>query len=97
MEPTLISDEEIEDMRHMIETIPPAALHVFKHAAKPFAALGMERLMHARSLNVANRRALLKQYRKRAMQLHPDRCDHCLAVEAMQILNACYDKCMLRQ
>ena len=92
-EPPLISDDEIAQIRVMIETIPKAALHCFKHAsANPFAVLGMERLRHARSLNTANRRALLKSYRKLAMELHPDRCAHALAVEAMQLLNACYDK-----
>ena len=71
-----------------------AALAVFRNASRPFAALGIERLGRSRSLNNANKRDLLKRYRKLALELHPDRCHHALAVEAMQVLNACYDKAL---
>ena len=40
----------------------------------------VERLAGARTLNAVNQRALLKKYRKLALELHPDRCDHALAV-----------------
>ena len=58
----------------------------------PFSALGVERLADARILNNVNRRTLLKKYRKLALELHPDRCDHELAVDAMQLLNTAYEK-----
>ena len=79
----------------VLPELPPAALQVLKHApTSPFSALGVERLAEARSLNAVNRKYLLKKYRKLALELHPDRCDHCMAVDAMQALNAAFDKVM---
>ena len=52
----------------------------------------IERLQAARTLNTVNKRTLLKNYRKLALQLHPDKCDHAMANDAMQALNVAYDK-----
>ena len=76
--------------------VPPSALHIFNNSRRPFTALGLERLSHARSLNSVNKRELLKRYRKLALELHPDRCAHGLALEAMQVLNACYEQVLAR-
>ena len=90
-----LSDAQLDELQRDIEQLPPAALQVLKHApTSPFSALGVERLAEARSLNAVNRKYLLKKYRKLALELHPDRCDHCMAVDAMQALNAAFDKVM---
>ena len=65
------------------------------HATRsPFSAIGIPRLAEARLLNTVNKRNMLKNYRKLAMQLHPDKCDHVLANDAMQALNVAYDKAL---
>ena len=90
--PPLISEPELVSLQTMIETVPPAAVHVLQHTPhKPFAVLGVENLAHAATLNTVNRRVILKSYRKLALQLHPDRCDHHMAVDAMQALNAAFE------
>ena len=33
-----------------------------------------------------------KAYKRLALQLHPDKCDHAMANDAMQALNVAYDK-----
>lgn len=92
-EPRLVSEEEIEELRQMMDTVPSSALQVLRYSRDdPFAAIGLGRLTQARTLNQVNRRAVLKQYRKLALELHPDRCDHPLAVDAMQALNTAYDQ-----
>ena len=69
------------------------AAQVLKHgAARPFDALGLPRLASANSLNAVTSRQVLKSYRRLALRLHPDRCDHPLAVEAMQKLNDAYER-----
>jgi hypothetical protein len=89
----LIPAERLHELSLMIESMPTAAFQVLKHSpARPFAALGIERLEGARSLNSVNRRSLLKAYRRLALELHPDRCEHEMAIEAMQALNAAYDR-----
>ena len=94
-EPPIIPEEELLELRHMVDTLPTAALQVFRHMpASPFSALGVDKFADARILNQVNRRTLLKKYRKLALELHPDRCDHAMAVDAMQALNAAYDKIM---
>ena len=40
----------------------------------PFSAIGVPKLQEARTLNTVNKREMLKNYRKLALQLHPDRC-----------------------
>ena len=70
-------------------------MQVLKHApSRPFSALGAERLAGAKSLNNASRQELIKKYRRLAMELHPDRCDHQMANEAMQALNAAYERAL---
>jgi hypothetical protein len=92
-EPPLIPESELDELQTMIATMPPEALQVLRHGlASPFSALGVERLAQARVLNVVNRRQLLKKYRKLALTLHPDRCKHAMASDAMQVLNAAYDR-----
>ena len=92
-EPPLITTEELDTLELTINTMPAEALHVLKFGpSSPFSALGVERLAGARVLNTVNRRQLLKKYRKLALSLHPDRCDHAMAVDAMQALNAAYDR-----
>ena len=49
-----------------------------------FAALGCE--------FGASEDAVKKAYKKLALQLHPDKSDHPMALPAMQALNAAYDK-----
>lgn len=49
------------------------------------------RALQARVLNAANKKKLLKSYRKLALELHPDRCAHELACVAMQALNDAYE------
>ena len=83
----------LDEMKEQIETLPPAAEQVLQHAVKsPFSALGIERLAAARVLNTVNKRTLLKNYRKLALRLHPDKCQHLVANDAMQALNVAYDK-----
>ena len=92
-EPPLISARDLDMLQSMIETVPAAAVQVLKHApSRPFAALGVERLAGAKGLNAANRKELIKKYRRLALELHPDRCDHEMANDAMQALNVAYDK-----
>lgn len=70
-------------------------LQVLNHATRsPFSAIGIPRLAEARVLNTVNKRNMLKNFRKLAMQLHPDKCTHEMAVPAMQALNGAYDKCV---
>ena len=88
-----LTDADMDAMEKEIETLPKAASQVLKYAAfSPFSALGVERLAAARVLNTVNKRQLLKNYRKLALQLHPDKCDHAMANDAMQALNVAYDK-----
>ena len=53
----------------------------------PFSALGVPKLQAARTLNTVNKREINKKYRKLAIQLHPDKCEHEYAIPAMQALN----------
>ena len=93
IEPPPLSDEQLTELEEMIRTMPPEALQVLRHGlTSPYSALGIDRLARARVLNNANRRQLLKEYRRLAMRLHPDRCEHAMASDAMQVLNAAYDK-----
>ena len=72
-----ITDDAVKALEDMIQTMPMAAEQVLKYATNsPFSALGIERLQQARVLNTVNKRALLKNYRRLALQLHPDKCDH---------------------
>ena len=43
-------------------------------------------------LNTVNKRTLLKNYRKLALRLHPDKCQHLVANDAMQAWNVAYAK-----
>jgi hypothetical protein len=54
----------------------------------PFTAIGIPRVAAARVLNTVNKREMLKKFRKLAVQLHPDKCEHPIALPAMQALNA---------
>ena len=88
-----LTDGMLDAMREEIVTMPPAAEQVLKHFSfSPFSALGVERLQQARVLNTVNKRTLLKNYRRLALRLHPDKCDHPVANDAMQALNVAYDK-----
>ena len=87
-----LTDADFEQLQQTINTLPAAAKQVLKYAVfSPFSALGIERLAQARTLNTVNKRTLLKNYRKLALQLHPDKCDHPTANDAMQALNVAYD------
>ena len=95
-EPPLIAEDELNELKLMIETMPKEALQVLRYGpTSPFSALGVERLKDARTLNAVNKRTLLKQYRKLALTLHPDRCDHALALDAMQALNKAFEQTQL--
>ena len=95
-EPPLIEEGELDGLKVMIETMPKEALQVLRYGpTSPFSALGVERLKDARTLNAVNKRTLLKQYRKLALTLHPDRCDHALALDAMQALNKAFEQTQL--
>ena len=88
-----ITEDALKSLEDMIQTMPMAAEQVLKYATNsPFSALGIERLQQARVLNTVNKRALLKNYRRLALQLHPDKCDHEMALDGMQALNQAYDK-----
>ena len=88
-----LTEAMLDDMREQIESLPPAAQQVLKYASfSPFSALGVERLAQARVLNTVNKRNLLKNYRRLALKLHPDKCEHPVATDAMQALNVAYDK-----
>ena len=88
-----LSEEKFAELDQTVNTMPAAATQVLKYATiSPFSALGIPRLQAARTLNTVNKRGILKNYRKLAMQLHPDKCDHALANDAMQALNGAYDK-----
>ena len=92
-EPPVVSAEDIALMADMIETLPAAAVQVLQHAeSDPFAALGISRLKGVKELNTVNKRELLKAFRRLALELHPDRCAHPLANDAMQALNAAYER-----
>jgi hypothetical protein len=92
-EPPVVSAEDIALMADMIETLPAAAVQVLQHAeSNPFAALGISRLNGVKELNTVNKRELLKAFRRLALELHPDRCAHPLANDAMQALNAAYER-----
>eukprot|EP00900_Chrysochromulina_parva_P002012 jgi/Chrpa1/11811/Chrysochromulina_OHIO_Genome00010161-RA len=92
-EPPVVSAEDIALIADMIETIPAAAVQVLQHAeSNPFAALGISRLNGVKELNTVNKRELLKAFRRLALELHPDRCAHPLANDAMQALNAAYER-----
>ena len=88
-----VTEERLAELVQQIETIPEAAKQVLKFAAfSPFSALGIPRLQAARTLNTVNKRHILKEYRKLAVKLHPDKCDHPTALHAMQALNQVYEK-----
>ena len=88
-----LTESMLDEMKAQIETLPPAAQQVLKYASfSPFSALGVERLAQARVLNTVNKRNLLKNYRRLALKLHPDKCEHPVANDAMQALNVAYDK-----
>ena len=88
-----LTESMLDEMKEQISTLPPAAKQVLKHAVfSPFSALGIERLAAARVLNTVNKRTLLKNYRKLALKLHPDKCEHLVADDAMKALNVAYDK-----
>jgi len=57
----------------------------------PFSALGVPKLREARTLNTVNKRELHKNYRRLALELHPDRCDHEYAIPAMAALNKAFE------
>ena len=83
-EPPVLDASDLDAVQASIETMPPAAVQVLKHGlSSPFSALGAERL--------ADKRQLLKKYRKLALELHPDRCEHALANDAMQVLNSAFE------
>ena len=90
--PAGLTAEKLHELEHMIESLPYAAMQVLKNAKSPFSALGIPRLAEARILNTVNKRGILKNYRRLAIQLHPDKCDHPMALEAMQALNTAFDK-----
>ena len=88
-----LTEEALTQMQQTIDTMPDAAVHVLKYAFKsPFTAIGIPRVAAARVLNTVNKREMLKKFRKLAVQLHPDKCEHPIALPAMQALNAAYDK-----
>ena len=88
-----ITDDALGALEDLISTMPPAAEQVLKNATNsPFSALGIERQQQARILNTVNKRAMLKKYRKLALKLHPDKCEHEMALHGMQALNAAYEK-----
>ena len=45
------------------------------------------KLQAARTLNTVNKREIHKNYRRLALQLHPDKCEHAYAIPAMVALN----------
>jgi hypothetical protein len=53
----------------------------------PFSAMGIAKLQEARTLNTVNKREIHKNYRRLALQLHPDKCEHEFAIPAMMALN----------
>ena len=74
---SFVSDDALAALDEMIGTMPRAAEQVLKNStSSPFSALGIERQHQARILNTVNKRALLKNYRKLALRLHPDKCEH---------------------
>ena len=80
----------IAELEVLVETLPAAAVQVLKHGLQnPCAALGIER---SATLVAPSKREWLLRYRKLALELHPDKSSHPLAVEAMQTLNVAYDK-----
>ena len=92
-DPPAIPADDLDRTRVMIETMPDAALRVLRASpSDPYSVLGVGRLAEARELNTVNRRMLLKKYRGLALTLHPDRCDHEMAIFAMQALNDAYDR-----
>ena len=88
-----LTEEKFATLEAMVEAMPDAAVQVLKyHTFSPFSAIGIPKLQNARVLNTVNKRAMLKGYRKLAMQLHPDKCDHEYASQAMQALNAAFER-----
>ena len=88
-----LTEAKFAELEEMVESMPEAALQVLKYATfSPFSAIGIPKLARARVLNTVNKRAMLKGYRRLAMQLHPDKCDHEYAKPAMQALNAAFEK-----
>lgn len=90
-------------LEETIETMPEAAVQVLRHASQtavaysPFSALGIPKLAAARTLNTVNKRDMLKRYRKLALALHPDKCEHEYAIQAMQVWPGLhYHQCPVR-
>lgn len=83
-------------LEETVASMPEAAVQVLRHASmsaavySPYSAIGIPKLQGARTLNTVNRREMMKRYRKLALQLHPDKCDHEYAEKAMQALNKAY-------
>lgn len=88
-----LTEAKFAELEDTVDSMPAAALQVLKYATfSPFSAIGIPKLARARVLNTVNKRAMLKGYRRLAMQLHPDKCDHEYANPAMQALNQAYEK-----
>ena len=91
--PAGLTAEKFAELEQTIASMPPAAMQTLKYATfSPFSALGIARRAEERVLNTVNKKNLLKGYRKLALRLHPDKCDHPFALPAMQALNLAYDK-----
>jgi hypothetical protein len=91
-----LTEVKWEALEAVVRSMPDAAVQVLRHASttadiySPFSAIGVPKMAAARELNTVNKRDMLKKYRKLALQLHPDKCDHEYASEAMQALNKAY-------
>lgn len=91
-----LTDARWDTLQATVESVPEAALQVLRHASthataySPFSALGVPKLAAARELNTVNKREVLKKYRRLALQLHPDKCEHQYAEEAMVALNKAF-------
>ena len=62
------------------------------YAEKAMAHLSNDPYMALNIPRASNRGDVKKNYRKLALQLHPDKCEHVMANDAMQALNVAYDK-----